>query len=295
MNNQPRKRGNRLGFWIFEISLKTFGLSGAYGLLYLVCLYYLILDRQVVIGSLAYIKRRFKDYNAFGRIWGVYRLLISQGKCLIDRYYFLSGSSQFDFEVRGLETIKSQLNNSQKGLILLTTHTGNWQINSAYLHELQRTVYLLMRPEDNIAVKEALNIDGEKEWIKVISPENPLESVIEMLKVIDRGDIVSIMGDRSYGADVTDVDFLGGKAQFPYTAFSLAASAQCPIVVFLSAKLSKDKYLVDMTHIIKPRYTSNSKKREQIAAWVSEFAGIMEDYVETYPFQWFCFQDVWEK
>ena len=288
-----RKRGNRLGFKIFEISLKIFGLSGAYGLLYFVCLYYLVFDRQVVSSSLAYIKRRFRDYNAFERIWGVYRLLISQGKSLVDRYYFASASGQFDFEVRGLEMVKSLLNDSQKGLILLTTHTGNWQINSAYLHELQRTVYLLMRPEDNIAVKEALNIDGEKEWIKVISPENPLESVIEMLKVIDRGDIVSIMGDRSYGADVTEVDFLGAPAQFPYTAFSLAASAQCPVVVFLSAKLSNNKYLVDMSHIIQPRYNSSSKKREQIAAWVSEFAGIMENYVETYPFQWFCFQDIW--
>ena len=39
-----RKRGNRLGFWFFrQRRVRLFGLRGAYGLLYFVCLYYLAL------------------------------------------------------------------------------------------------------------------------------------------------------------------------------------------------------------------------------------------------------------
>ena len=84
-----RKRGNRLGFQFFEASLRLFGLRGAYGLLYLVCPYYLLFDRTAVRASLAYIRRRFPRDGALKRLWLVYQLFISQGRSLIDRHYSL--------------------------------------------------------------------------------------------------------------------------------------------------------------------------------------------------------------
>ena len=80
-----RKRGNRLGFWFFKTSLRAFGLRGAYGLLYVVCLYYLAFDRPAVRGAMAYIRRRFPGAGAARRLLLVYRLFINQGKNLIDR------------------------------------------------------------------------------------------------------------------------------------------------------------------------------------------------------------------
>ena len=65
---ETKKRGNSLGMAIFQSSLKLFGLSGAYGLLYFVCLYYLVFDRIAVASSMAYIKRRFRSYGFWRRL-----------------------------------------------------------------------------------------------------------------------------------------------------------------------------------------------------------------------------------
>ncbi|MGQ9499181.1 MAG: hypothetical protein ACUVQ6_02230 [Dissulfurimicrobium sp.] len=60
---QGRKRGNRLGFAFFRVSLAFFGLRGVYGLLYFVCLYYVLFDRNAYNTAMAYVKRRFRDYG----------------------------------------------------------------------------------------------------------------------------------------------------------------------------------------------------------------------------------------
>ncbi len=289
-----KKRGNRLGFWFFRTSLKLFGLSGAYGLLYPVCLYYLVFDRPAVSSCMAYIKMRFKTYNFFQRSFAVYKLLINQGKGLIDRYYSFYKPDQFDMELKGYGKVKNLLADSHKGMILLTAHVGNWQISMRGLEGLKKTVYLLMSPEENAAVKNTLNIDNEKGKVKIISPDMFLGGVIEIMKVINEGNIVSIMGDRSYGHNTVEVSFLGNNISLPNSAFIIAAAVKCPVVVLLSARVSRKKYIVDVTNIMEPRYTSRAKKQDEIKAYVQKFARILEDYADRYPFQWFVFRDLWE-
>ncbi|RJQ13949.1 MAG: hypothetical protein C4560_13225 [Nitrospiraceae bacterium] len=290
-----RKRGNALGFWFFRSAIKAFGLSGAYGLLYFVCLYYLLFDRPAVSLSMAYIKRRFKTYNIFQRIFCVYKLFINQGKNLIDRYYALACPGRFDIEIQGYDKIQNLLADSRKGLILLTAHVGNWQVTMTALKKLGRTVYLFMSPEENAAVKSVLDIDSDRENIRIISSESSLAGVIGIMKVIDEGSLVSIMGDRSDGYPSAEASFLGENVSFPYGAFSIAAAVQCPVVVLLSAKVSADKYIVDVSNVIIPRYKSRNNKHEEIRGWVRDFAGVLEDYALKYPFQWFVFRDIWKR
>ncbi len=289
-----RKRGNSLGFWFFTFSLRVFGLSGAYGLLYPVSLYYLLFDRTVVAASMAYVKRRFKHHNFLQRIFDVYRLFVSQGKNLIDRFAAVAGGGDFDVEVLGYERVMNILANSERGIILLTAHIGNWQLVMPSLKKLEKTVYLLMRPEDNLAVKRALKIGDGSDAVRIISSEDFLGGVLESMKALNEGSIVSIMGDRTYGHNSTAVAFLGEKVDFPSGAFSIAAAAGCPVVVLLSAKVGKRKYVLDLTNVIEPRYRSREKKREHLQTSVQTFASVLEEYVNRYPFQWFVFRDIWQ-
>ena len=280
---RSKKRGNALGFWFFRTSLKVFGLSGAYALLYAVCLYYLIFDRTAVAVSMAYIQRRFRTFNRIRKLMRIYQLFISQGRSLIDRYYVVSGLGQFDIELRGYDRIKSLLNDTEKGIILLTAHVGNWQVAMTALHKLGKSVYLLMSHEENAAVRESLNVGRANDRVKIISPDNYLGGVIEIMKAIDEGSIVSIMGDRSYGHSTAEVNLMGEKAHFPLSAFNIAAAVRCPVVVLLSAKVSTRKYVVDVSHIIKPRYSARARKKEDIKDFVQEYAGVLEAYSAEYP------------
>jgi predicted LPLAT superfamily acyltransferase len=288
-----RQRGNRLGFWFFRTAVRTFGLGGAYGLLYFVCLYYLLVDRALAAAALTYVSRRFPEHGGARRQFDVYLLLVSQGKSLVDRYATAAGYGGVELELRGFEQVKALIDPGKKGLILLTAHVGNWQVAMTALKGFGTTVHLMMRPEDNSAVKQALNIDGEDDTVRVIYTDESLGGVIEAMKAINRGELVSIMGDRAYNFSADDARFLGGNVRFPYGAFTLAAAAQCPVVVLLSAKVGAKKYIVDITHIIPPPAGGRSRRAEEMKRALQAFADILEEYVAAHPYQWFVFRDIW--
>lgn len=289
-----RKRGNRLGFWFFRSAVRLFGLRGAYSLLWFVCLYYLIVDRAVVSATMAYVKRRFPGHGVLRRQFDVCRLFVSQGKSLIDRYYVAAGGRELELELVGYDKIREYLDSGTKGMIFLTAHVGNWQVAMTALKNLGRTVHLMMRPEDNVAVKEALDIDSEKESVRVLYTDGSLGGVVEALRAISRGDIVSIMGDRTYGYSSREASLLGGNVRFPYGAFSLAAAAQCPVAVLLSAKAGMKKHVTDISHVIDPPAGGRGSKDEEISKCVRQFARILEEYADRYPYQWFVFRDMWQ-
>ncbi|HEY6010547.1 MAG TPA: hypothetical protein VIX18_03670 [Nitrospirota bacterium] len=287
-----RKRGNRLGFWFFRTAARIFGLRGAYGLLYFVSLYYLAFDRVVVAASMAYVRRRFPDHGALRRILDVYLLFVSLGENLIDRYYVTAGGTDIDLELIGFEKIREYLA-AGRGMIFLTAHVGNWQVAMTALRKLNRTVHLMMRPEDNASVKQALNIDSDQEAVRIIFTDGALGGVIEAMQAIGRGEIVSIMGDRTYGYASAEAPLLGGSVRFPYGAFSLSAAARCPVAVLLSAKVGLKKYSTDISHVIDPPAGKRGEREAEIAACVRSFAAVLEEYTRRYPYQWFVFRDIW--
>ncbi len=289
---QTKRRGNRPGIWFFKTALRFTGLRGAYGLLYFVCAYYLFFDRTAVRAAKAYIVRRFPAQFYLARQFTIYRLFVEQGKNLIDRHAMLTGAHQFDLQINGFEKIPRE---AGKGFILLTSHLGNWQIVMPALQQMNRTVHLLMRPEDNAALQEVMQVDAESSHLKVISPEQHLGGVVEMMQALERGDVVSIMGDRTYQADGVAVYFLGEQAFFPYSAFQLAASAGCPLVILLSAKTGKNRYTADIPDVLYPVWIQRDKKREQMRGWVQKYALVLEAYLREHPLQYFIFHDLWEE
>jgi len=292
---RARRRGNRFGFWFFRIALRFSGLRGAYGLLYIVVSYYILFDWRAVRTTMAYVKRRFPSRSLPRQLLSVYLLFVNQGKCLIDRYYSLSGLGEFDVSFDGYEKIKPVLEDKSRGFILLLSHAGNWQMIMTTIQNLERKVYLLMRPEDNAAVQESLGLDKESSMLKTISPEQFMGGVVEMMKVLEEGHIVAIMGDRAYGFASETVSFLGDKALFPGGAFTLAAATGTPILVFLPAKLATRKYNIKVADVFRVKYPAGIEKRQALRAWLQQFADILEGYVKEYPHQCFLFHDIWSE
>ncbi|MDD2703091.1 MAG: DUF2062 domain-containing protein [Candidatus Omnitrophica bacterium] len=288
-----RRRGNALGFWFFKVLVRFSGLRGAYILLYGVALHYVLFDPAARRGAFAYLRRRFPgvpEFRLFGR---VYRLFVSQGRQLIDRYAAVSGAVKFDLRLDEPDTFK-RLCAGEKGFVLLVSHMGNWQIAMTALAGIGRTVYLLMRPEDNRAVKENLEIDRKNARIKIISPEGYLGGVVEIVNALNAGGVVAIMGDRPYSFEALEVSFLGSRARFPYGAFVFAASSHCPAAVLFAAKTAHKSYRVRIPRVFEPVFEGRDKKK-CLQRWLGEYAGLLEDFVREYPFQCFLFHDIWKK
>jgi predicted LPLAT superfamily acyltransferase len=163
----------------------------------------------------------------------------------------------------------------------------------AAFKKMKRTVHLLMRHEDNIAMREVMQVDAEDSRMKIISPDQYLGGIIEMMQALEQGDVVSIMGDRTYGADGVEVDFFGQKALFPYSAFQIAASAKCPLAVMLSSKTDYDSYSVEIADVLYPVLNRKGSRKEQLQELVQKYSSLLESYLVQNPFQYFIFYDVW--
>jgi len=291
---QPKRRGNRLGIWFFKTLMKWTGLRGAYALLYPVCLHYAMFDRAAVRSARPYLSRRFPALNPLSRWWMSYRLFVAQGKNLIDRHALVAGAVSFDTAISGYDQVAA-LSGAGQGFILLTSHVGNWQTVMHSLELLNKTVHLLMRPEENPALRAAVQVDAEASRVKIISPDQHLGGMVEVMQALEKGDIVSIMGDRTYGADSVEVDFLGDTAHFPYSAFHIAASAGCPVVILLSSKTGVNAYSVTMADVLWPKLARGSDRKIQLRDWVQQYADILQNYLLAHPLQYFIFHDIWAK
>lgn len=224
----------------------------------------------------------------------VYLLFVSQGKNLIDRYVHEANASIFTLKQNGFEQIEPLLAEPDKGFILLTAHTGNWQVAMTVLERLGRKVHLLMRPEDHPASEETLKIQRDEGNIHIISVDGPMGGMVETMQALSKGDIVSIMGDRHYGSRAVPVEFLGETAQFPCAAFLIAATAGCPVVTLLSAKSATQQYDVDIVDVFEPKWNRSESKEVQLKQWTQRFATVLESYLQPRPLQCFLFHDIWE-
>lgn len=290
-----RKRGNDLGIWFFMIFLRVFGLRGAYGLLYVVSLYYVLVDRSLVASTLPFVRRRFPGCTPLQERLHAYRLIVSQGMQLIDRYAAISGQDVFEIELDAEEELVSTIRDPSKGAILLTSHQGNWQIAMMALGDLGKPVHLVMVPDQNPAMQKLLYPEEQRGNVRIISPEQYLGGVIEIMNALRKGGLVSIMGDRRYGAKAVEVEFLGDRAWFPYSAFRLAASAECPLIVLKTAKISAYRYVVDLTNVLYPRYEGGRDRVGQLQPWVQKFVTLTESFLEEHPYQCFLYRDVWKE
>ncbi len=299
MNSAPapsrikvRKRGNRAGILFFVVLTWIGGLSAAYAMLYFICLYYFLTDRDAAQSAMAYVRRIFPGAGPLKRRWLAWLLFVSQWRCLIDRNAMLGGRFRFHFRFDGRKQFE-QLVGGSRGMILLASHVGNWQIAMGALGKLDKPIHLLMRREDNDAVRQAFQLDKPDGPIRIISIDEPFGGVVEVMTALRAGHVVSLMGDRPYDFDAVTVDFLGAPARFPYSAFKIAAMAAVPVAVMFSAKTSRNGYAIEVPAVFCPQKGKTGSKQDLWAPYVRQYVATLETFLRKHPLQFFAFQDLW--
>jgi predicted LPLAT superfamily acyltransferase/glycosyltransferase involved in cell wall biosynthesis len=286
---KPKARGNALGFWFFKMALKLTGLRGAYGLLYFVCAHYTLFDSGARASANAYLSRRFPRQGRLARLFTVYRLFISQGKCLIDRQALNAGAITFDFAGERVREVMRELDGL--GFVLLLSHAGGWQSALPFLRNMagSKRVSLLMNEAESALIRK--HVRGDDGGFHVILPTDGPGCVVEMVMRLQQGEVVSIMGDRAYGGQTAPVQFIGEEAQFPVSAFAVARAAKCPVVVLLVPKTGLKQYDMEVLHIP----ASDSADRASVRTGLQRYADLLTDFTRRYPLQCFLFHDVWKK
>ncbi|WP_034763918.1 lysophospholipid acyltransferase family protein [Chrysiogenes arsenatis] len=278
---------------IFYLFIKIGGQPLAYALLYVVSWYYVLFSRTIRQRTYPYLHRRL---GRKPRIRESFALCHSFGKTLVDRAIIgILGGETFQATLHGREELLALLQ-EEKGLLLMTAHVGCWQGAMSALESLGKPVNLLMQKEAGDVDRHYFEHQGKACPYTIIDPRGFLGGTLEILQALKRGEVVSVMGDRMLGNDRNsmEVKFLGETILLPFSAYKLASASQAPIAVLLSAKTEARQYELTLYGVI--RVAPDLPNRPQnFIEHGKQFAAFLEDYCDTYPYQFYNFYDLWRK
>lgn len=293
---KQRRFGTDLGLAIFYFIIKTGGRRAAYFILYFVGFHYTLFNAAARKDASWYIQRRFPDQSGLSLFCHVYRLIISLGKVLID---------SATVSIQGPESMKSEISDADrkkifdiikdnKGFILLTSHTGCWQAAFAALHFIPVPLNLLMHINQDHDYYHLMKRKKGGASLNVIDSEGFLGGTIEMMKALELGQGVAVMGDRVAAASKNSaaLSFLGGEALFPYGSFKIASAVNVPVIVLFTSRQGAFRYKVEIADIIKVP-AGLGKGQKAYEKYLKRYVSALEDYTEKYPYQFFNFYNMW--
>ena len=292
-----RSIGSSLQHNIFYFLIRYGGREASYTLLNCVALYYTLCRPAIRKKADYYLSRRFKTKNPFKKLFHCYRIYVDLGKALIDRAAIgIRGPETILITSKNLVGQLSSLIQERHGVILLTAHVGCWQAAMAHLRSLNTPVSLLLHREEGDLDLHYYEHSGDSRPFRIIDPLGYMGGVLEMMEVLKKGEVLSIMGDRVFGSDrkTVAVDFLGGRVRFPFSAFKLASATGAPVVVLFSHKSGPGSYEMTLDRVIRvPSHLGKSEKA--FYPYVAQFAESLGSYTEHYPYQFFNFFDMWQE
>jgi predicted LPLAT superfamily acyltransferase len=118
---------------------------------------------------------------------------------------------------------------------------------------------------------------------------------IPISAALRRGEIVCLLGDRSFGGADIRVPFFGSPARFPVGPYLLAAVSGAPIfqTFVVREKLGHYRFFSFPAKFI-PREILRAGT-EALQPHVAEYAARLAGVAGKYPFQWFNIYPFWDE
>ncbi len=291
-----RSVGSHLQHSIFYALIRLGGRRAAYAVLSLVALYYTLFRPAIRKKADPYLKRRFGTGRVLKKFLNCYRIYENLGKALIDRAIIgIKGPGHMRIICNDHDLLLGLVREG-RGLVLLTAHVGCWQAAMSALRVLNTPVSLLLHREEGDVDLHYFEHSGGQAPFRVIDPLGYLGGVLEMMEVLKKGEVLSIMGDRVFGdtKGTIQAGFMGDPVRLPMSAYKLASVTGAPIAVLLSHKSGPDCYELTVDDVIRVPHETG-RPEVVFRPYAERFAGALESYVQRYPYQFFNFYDMWEE
>jgi predicted LPLAT superfamily acyltransferase len=286
-------RGGRWGIWFFIAALRVLGLRLTC-VLAMPCAIYFSLVSPDVPATMAYHRRIFGKLSWWRRRWLVFKHFFSFGRALIDRTAILAGRTKFfSFSFEGEHHLREALAGG-RGVLLLTAHLGNWEAAGQLLSRLDVPVNVTGFDNESAEIRSLLNRSANAKF-RLLPLTGAPTDVIPLLAALRRGEIVAMLGDRTYHSPSMPVKFLGGPAAFPVGAYVMAALAGAPLVHVFNLREPGGHYHFFGFPPQHPQMPPHSERDAYLQKCAARFAGDLETILKRDPLQWYNFFPFWEQ
>jgi predicted LPLAT superfamily acyltransferase len=222
-----------------------------------------------------------------------FRHVLTFASTIHDRVYLMKDRLElFDISVEG-EELATSANTHGKGAFLMGAHVGSFDIIRTIGRQRRLRVAMAMY-EHNArqinAMLSAINPDAKPEIIAL----GHLDAMLKIQEQLDRGTFVGVLGDRSLADEATHVvEFLGQPAAFPVSAMRAAAIMRRPVIFMIGLYQGGNRYHVVFEQLADFSSVEPRQREAAVRAAVEKYAGLLEKYLRTDPYNWFNFFDFW--
>jgi predicted LPLAT superfamily acyltransferase len=284
-----------LGHQFFYFILFTGGQLSAYVLLFPVVFTYVLFSRKIHRQTSYYRHKRFPQHGSLQHWLTTFKIVHSFSQVLVDRAWLGKNKKvALEGEIKGIHKLEHAIE-QRKGIVLLTAHVGNWQSALSNISQLPLPINSLMHYEEVYVTKHFFELQGKPCPFHIISIDSFMGGMVEATAALQKGEIVTIMGDRLTKGASAEVDFLGSPAAFPISAYALAAKTGASVAIILASKTSRKKYTLEVKDVFKPHYESRETRQTHLKNAVQIFVNSLEGYLKDNPYQWYNFYDFWGK
>lgn len=289
-----RTRGGIVGNWIFMTLVRYGGLRCAYLLLIPVAFYFLFFAPKASKASRQFLQRvAYPCRGRLGMAWVVWRHFFSFGQTLLDRTSVLAGGAgQLHFAFDGEEHIRKAIG-AGKGVIVVGSHFGNWEVASDLLGGTETPVNIVSLKAEVVHIQRYFDRVLQGRGFALIEAGQSEQTGLAILTALRRGEIVVMQGDRAIGKNDAPVPFLGAEARFPVGPYIMAALSGAALLHTFGIRQKRFHYLFKAYPPEFLAFGPRSKRAEQCRAWATCFAARLEEHVRRYPLQWYNFYDFW--
>lgn len=177
-----------------------------------------------------------------------------------------------------------------KGMILVTSHIGNWELFAA--------VFTLNGFPGKPVVRR-VRYKPFNQWIEKFRRSVKVEVIYrseypkEIIQLLRKGEIVGMLPDQDISSlKGIFVNFFGKPAYTSITPVRLALQTSAPIVTSFLIRLPKDRYQLVLGDIVRP--TIKTTREAAILEYTQQWMKSCEEVIRRYPEQWVWMHNRWK-
>ncbi len=243
--------------------------------------------------SIAYLRRALgREPTARDR----FRQVFYFASCILDRLYLVHGRFDlFEVSIEGEQIMRERLRSGQ-GAFLMGSHLGSFEMVGAVGRRqpglrLAMAMYEENARKVNAMMKTAADPANQPEIIAL----GQLEAMLRISERLDQGVFVGMLGDRTLAdRHAQAVSFLGREAPFPLGAMRLAALLRRPVIFMTGLYRGGNRYHVVFRELADFSAAPPREREAAVKVATVRYAGLLEEYCRSDPYNWFNFYDFWQ-